>query len=88
MKRNEGRWADVEPGMYVRSEKDGQTYKVLRWDHARATIQARDGTTIRVSPDPYSRVTYFTLTMKDAMTAVLGAFPGAEVIHDTKEGIT
>lgn len=69
MKKREGRWVDVKEGDYV-IDKDGHTWKVLKWDHVQATLKDRDGKTAKAKPRPYSEVTYLTRTMKDAVLVV------------------
>lgn len=69
MKKREGRWADVQPENFVR-DKTGKMWKVLKWDHIQATLQDADGKIVKTKPGPYTEVTYFTRTMRDAVSVV------------------
>lgn len=69
MKKTEGRWADVKPGDFV-EDKTGKMWKVLKWDHVQARLQDKDGQTATARPPAYSPVTYYTRTMKDAVSVV------------------
>ena len=74
MRKNEGRWVDVRPENFV-LDATGKMWKVLTWDHIAAVTQDKDGKKVRVRPDPYSEVTYYTRTINDAVkviTEVLG----------------
>lgn len=69
MKRRSGWWVDVKTGDYV-IDKNGKTWKVVRWDHVQATLKDQDGKTVKTKPRPYSEVTYMTRTMNDAVSVI------------------
>lgn len=82
MKRRQGRWRDVEPGMYVRDAK-GRTWYVLQWNHKKAVIRDREGRTVTVTPNPYDEVTTLVMTMEDAVSVAQSKL-GAVVISDER----
>lgn len=82
MIRREGRWIDVQPNDYV-EDKNGEMWRVTRWDHIEAGLLGKDGRTGKVRPDPYQPVILYRPTVKDAVSVVQRII-GGEIIYDSK----
>lgn len=82
MIKREGRWVDVKPTDFVR-DKTGKMWKVLKWDHIRATLEDTDGKTVTTKPAPYAEVEFYSRTMKDAVS-VVERILGGVVIEERK----
>lgn len=69
MKKMQGRWSDVRAEDYV-ADREGELWRVDRWDHVAANLTNKTGETKTIRPDALGRVVFYRRTMKDAVALV------------------
>lgn len=84
MRTVDGRWADVQPGDYVK-DQNGKWWKVLNWDHVAARLIDAESKTATIRPAVYSTVTMMKRTMSDAIKVVESVL-GGTVIEERTTG--
>jgi hypothetical protein len=85
VKAKPGRWREALPGMYVQ-DKDGKAWKIQSMTGVSAKLVDSSGQSVRVDINLHAKVTFLSVTRKEAVKLVASKLGGVIISEEKQDG--